>query len=66
MSKTAHNGSTMNVTCALQKRKGASVQVMNQLTISGDMDPPLGTYRTDAPTISWVAMQISISCQGCR
>ena len=39
------------------KRNGDSVQPQSRLIIPGHLDPQIGTYRTDPPTTSLVAVQ---------
>ena len=38
-----------------------SVQPESRVIIPGHLDPQIGTYRTDAPTTSWVAVQIAVT-----
>ena len=36
----------------------------SRLIILGHLDPQVETYRTDAPTTSWVAVQITVTIAG--
>ena len=41
-------------------RNGDSVQPQSRLIIPGHLDPQIGTYRTDAPATSLVAVQSAV------
>ena len=37
------------------------MQPKSSITIPGHLDPQFGTYQTDAPTTSWVAVQVAVT-----
>ena len=43
------------------KQNGDSVQPKSWLIIPGHLDPQFGTHENDAPTTSWVAVQMAVT-----
>ena len=54
-SNESHHHSTKAVRTA--KQNGDVLQPKSRVSVRGDLDPQIGTYRTDAPTTSWVAVE---------
>ena len=54
-SNESHHHSTNAVGTAEQN--GDALQPKSRVSVPGDLDPQIGSYRTDAPTTSWVAAE---------
>ena len=46
----------------ITKHNGEVIQPKSRTIILDRLDPQVGTYRTDAPSTSWVAVQIEACC----
>ena len=47
--------------CSETKPNGEVIHPKIGMITAGHLDPQIGTYRTDAPTTSWVAVQVAVT-----